>query len=229
MKTLLIAGAVLTRAACRGESPDPVVPEISPAAIAATATSGSTPISAATALAAAPSFDCAAVEKDIEKLVCADPALSALDRQLDGAFKAAMAAEGADRNLLVATQRGWIKGRDDCWKDTDPPRCVLESYKTQLVQLQLDSGKVLVPTPVEYLCDDNSKPLTAVFYNELDPKAAVITWGKDQAIAFPQPSASGARYGREGLDFWEHQGEVKLDFWGTKLSCKPAPGKPGGA
>ena len=51
--------------------------------------------------------------------------------------------------------------------------------------------------------------------------AAVITWGDDQAIVFPQPAASGARYGRQGLDFWEHQGEVKVDFYGNRLACTP--------
>lgn len=230
MKSSVLVLSTILLAACRGEAPDPVVPEVNPAATSsALAPTGS--VSAPTEISAAvtPSFDCAVASKDTEKLVCSDPVLAALDRQLDAQFKAAMAADGADKKALAATQRGWVKGRDDCWKAGDMPRCVLESYKTQLVQLQLDSGTVMVPTPVEYVCDDRSKPLTAVFYNDLEPSAAVITWGSDQAIAFPQPAASGARYGREGLDFWEHQGEVKVDFWGNKLVCKPAGGKPGGA
>jgi uncharacterized protein len=230
MKSGVLVLSTLLLAACRGEAPDPVVPEVSPAATAAAPTATSSVFApAASAALVKPSFDCAAASRDTEKLVCTDPVLAALDLQLDAQFKAAMAANGADTKALAATQRGWLKGRDDCWKSGDMPRCILESYKTQLVRLQLDSGKVMVPTPVEYVCDDKSKPLTAVFYNELDPKAAVITLGSDQAIAFPQPAASGARYGREGLDFWEHQGDVQLDFWGIKRVCKPAGGKPGGA
>ena len=48
-----------------------------------------------------------------------------------------------------------------------------------------------------------------------------MTWGNDQAIVFPQPAASGAKYGRVGIEYWEHQGEASVDFFGNKLSCKP--------
>jgi uncharacterized protein len=61
-----------------------------------------------------------------------------------------------------------------------------------------------------------------VFYNQLDPQAAVLTWGNDQAIVFPVPAASGARYGREGVDFWEHQGEATVEFYGTRMTCRAA-------
>ena len=33
--------------------------------------------------------------------------------------------------------------------------------------------------------------------------------------------ASGAKYGRVGIEYWEHQGEASVDFFGNKLSCKP--------
>ena len=36
-----------------------------------------------------------------------------------------------------------------------------------------------------------------------------------------QPAASGAKYGRVGIEYWEHQGEASVDFFGNKLSCKP--------
>ena len=81
----------------------------------------------------------------------------------------------------------------------------------------------MVPTTVEYRCSDNRKPFTMVYYNDIDPQAAVMTWGNDQAIVFPQPAASGAKYGRVGIEYWEHQGEATVDFFGNKLSCKPVP------
>ena len=71
------------------------------------------------------------------------------------------------------------------------------------------------------VCSDNRKPFTMVYYNDIDPQAAVMTWGNDQAIVFPQPAASGAKYGRVGIEYWEHQGEASVDFFGNKLSCKP--------
>ncbi|MEG3050923.1 MAG: MliC family protein, partial [Thermomonas sp.] len=80
---------------------------------------------------------------------------------------------------------------------------------------------VVIPSAVEFRCDDNSKPFTATFYND-EPRAAVLTWGNDQAIVPAAPSASGARYAADGVEFWEHQGEAKVDFFGNKLTCKPA-------
>jgi uncharacterized protein len=50
-----------------------------------------------------------------------------------------------------------------------------------------------------------------------------MVFGNDQAIVFPQPAASGAKYGRTGVEYWEHQGEASVDFFGNKLSCRPTP------
>lgn len=225
MKHLALAAALLWLMACSAQqdgggtaaSPATAAPADAPPP-ATDATSGMP--AATTAAAATPSFDCAKAAGEIEQLVCADPELARLDRQLAERF--ALVKDRPDTQQALAAQRGWVKGRDDCWKADDKPRCVREAYQTRLVELAIQGGEVVVPTPVEYRCDDNSKPLTAVFYNDIEPQAAVITWGNDQAIAFPQPAASGARYGREGLDFWEHQGEVKVDFYGNTLTCKPA-------
>ena len=120
-------------------------------------------------------------------------------------------------------RRGWVKERDACWKADDLRLCVLEAYRTRLVELAIGAPGRVVPTTVEYRCSDNRQPFTMVYYNDIDPQAAVMTWGNDQAIVFPQPAASGAKYGRVGIEYWEHQGEASVDFFGNKLSCKPAP------
>ena len=59
--------------------------------------------------------------------------------------------------------------------------------------------------------------MTAQFYNQFDPKAAVLTWGTDKAIVFTERSGSGARYGRDGVEYWEHQVEVTVDFYGNEF------------
>jgi hypothetical protein len=69
------------------------------------------------------------------------------------------------------------------------------------------------------------KPFTAHFYNEFDPKAATLTWGSDTAIVFAEQSGSGARYGRDGVEFWEHPGEVTVDFFGNKFACTTPEGR----
>ena len=163
---------------------------------------------------APPSFECAKAESAAEKAVCGDAALAALDRQLAARYAAAKDAD-------PAVQRGWAKGRDECWKADDLRLCVLEAYRTRLVELAIAAPGLVVPKTVEYRCSDNRLPFTMVYYNDIDPQAAVMTWGNDQAIVFPQPAASGAKYGRTGIEYWEHQGEASVDFFGNKLSCKP--------
>ncbi len=180
-------------------------------------------LSAGSALAAdGPSFSCDKAQGMALK-VCQSPELSKLDRDLAAIFKKALSQADSDsQKLLKATQRGWIKGRDECWKATDADACVREQYQTRLVELQIKSGSVQVPAAVEFECDDNDKPFTAVFYNQLDPQAAVLTYGDDQTIAIAQRTASGSKYAREGVEFWEHQGEAKVKWYGQELTCRAA-------
>lgn len=214
---VLLSMGALALAACSKpvptDTPAPAAPPVADAkAPAATAP--------ATPALEVPSFDCAKAGNDAEKLVCGDARLAALDRQLAALYKRAQSSP--DELDIAAEQRGWVKGRDACWQAVDAHRCLLEAYQTRIVELSIGNGAVKAPTPVEYRCDDNGKPVTAVFYNELDPQAAVIRRGNDQAIVFPAEAASGARYTREGVEFCEHQGEATLNFYGTALSCKAA-------
>lgn len=169
---------------------------------------------------AGPSFDCNKASSDAETQVCADPQLAALDRRLAALYKAAQTSP--DELDIAAEQRGWVKGRDACWQAVDAKRCLLESYQTRIVELQLSAASGPAPAPVQYRCEGTDKPLVAAFHNDLQPQAAVLRLGRDQAIVFSAPSASGARYTREGVDFWEHQGEVTLGFYGTTLRCRAA-------
>lgn len=169
-----------------------------------------------------PSFSCDNAEGMALK-VCQSPQLSKLDRDLAALYQRTLKQADSDtQNQLKAKQRGWIKGRDECWKASDADACVLEQYQVRMVELQIQSGAVQVPPVVEFDCDDGSKPFTAVFYNQLDPRAAVLTYGEDQAIVIAQPSGSGSKYGAQGIEFWEHQGEAKVKWYGTELSCQPA-------
>ena len=79
----------------------------------------------------------------------------------------------------------------------------------------------MAASAVEFKCNDDSKPFTMAYYNDLDDKPAVITLGNDQAIIFPQPAASGTQYGRKGITYREHQGKANVDFYGIALECTP--------
>ena len=80
-------------------------------------------LSAAVSLhAQGPAFDCAKADGDVETLICKDAALGALDRKLDEVYKAATAkARDKMAATLRAEQRGWVKGRNECWKAQNVP------------------------------------------------------------------------------------------------------------
>ena len=209
MKLPLSCPAFILLAACApAPPPPPAVPAAPPKAPSAASPTAPARVP--------PSFDCAKAGSSAEKLVCADAELAALDRRLAERY-----ARATDVDPVV--QRGWVKGRDACWKAEDLRLCVLEAYRTRLVELAIGEPGRVVPKTVEYRCSDNRKPFTMVYYNDIDPQAAVMTWGNDQAIVFLQPAASGAKYGRVGIEYWEHQGEASVDFFGNKLSCTPVP------
>lgn len=207
----LSCAALVLLAACKPEAPATAADAPAPPAVAATDAEAATPPAPAMA---PPSFDCAGAAGEAEKLVCGDAELAALDRRLATRY-------AGTRDADPAVQRGWVKERDACWKAADARLCVLESYRTRLAELAIAASGAVPPPIVEYRCSDAGKPFTMVYYNDIDPPAAVMTWGNDRAIVFPQPAASGAKYGRTGIEYWEHQGEASVDFFGNKLSCKP--------
>ena len=90
-----------------------------------------------TGYAATPSFDCAKASSDTEKLICDDPELADLDRSLAELYSVVLKNSSSDdQKMLKAEQRGWIKGRDDCWKADDLRRCVADEYRYRIDQLK---------------------------------------------------------------------------------------------
>jgi uncharacterized protein len=88
-------------------------------------------------LAQGPTFDCAKASGSIEKMVCADPELGTLDRTLSAVYSAALSKAANERPPVLKTeQRGWIKGRNDCWKADDKRACIVEAYRRRMAELQ---------------------------------------------------------------------------------------------
>jgi uncharacterized protein len=89
-----------------------------------------------------PAFDCAKAESSAEKLVCKDSELASLDKLVADRYAAALdvikkldTGAASAENTLRANQRGWIKGRDECWKAADLRECVEAAYLRRECQL----------------------------------------------------------------------------------------------
>ena len=92
---------------------------------------------ATAAWAAHPSFDCAKATHDVEKLICKDAGLAELDRSLAELYATVLEhTPDAKKGALKTEQRGWVKGRDDCWKSDDMRGCVANEYRARINELK---------------------------------------------------------------------------------------------
>lgn len=150
----------------------------------------------------------------IETMICQDAGLMALDRQMAAAYAAATKRAKHERPpVLKAGQRGWIKGRNDCWKADDKRACVVESYQLRLVELQTRYRLVTPKAPVRYICNGNPADEVVATYFPTEPPAMIAERGDQTSLMLLQPSASGSRYVGRNESLWEHQGEATV-VWG---------------
>jgi uncharacterized protein len=183
------------------------------------AAAGSGAQSAPPAGVVAPSFDCAAASGEIEELICATPELATLDLRLDSVWREieGQLATGSwpesEQDLVRAEQRGWIGGRNDCWKAADPEACARELYLQRIVTLQARFGLVEAQEPTFWACEGNPANEFVLTFVPTDPQAVRVERGDQQEIMIQTPTASGARYlGTFGREVWV-KGEEGTFIW----------------
>jgi uncharacterized protein YecT (DUF1311 family) len=177
-----------------------------------------------------PSFDCARAESDAEKLVCGDAELAALDRLVADRYAAALSvAGGLDTGAqeavdeLRAYQRGWIKGRDDCWKAGDQRACVKDVYlrrEGELVAqwlLEKSTGTAF------WTCGGNPSNEVVTMFFETTLPSVRFERGDTIDTGSLSPTASGSRYdGSFGRFIWIRGNEATYrepDPDGTEYQC----------
>ncbi|VTU36138.1 OB-fold protein [Variovorax sp. PBL-E5] len=86
---------------------------------------------------------CSKAGTSVEKMICADDELSALDTKLGAAFKIAE-SKADDKKAFYATSRAWrVEQRDRCTaKD-----CVIDAYQERLADLAAPPRATTGPTP----------------------------------------------------------------------------------
>lgn len=163
-----------------------------------------------------PSFDCAKVGSSAEELICADPELAALDREMAAVYQSALgvtenldAAAGEATATLKAMQRGWIKGRDECWKSDDLAACVRMSYLQRTAELTIEWMLTEPYTEAAWRCGDTPANEVYVMYFDTALPAIRVEYGDGVAAMMQSSAASGTRYdGSFGRYFWEKGGEA---------------------
>ncbi|MGR3617547.1 MAG: MliC family protein [Paracoccaceae bacterium] len=160
--------------------------------------------------AAEPAFDCSRAGSDAEDAICASEQLAELDQELARVYALAVnTPDIAQERLkeLRAFQRGWIKGRDECWKASiGLENCITQSYalriaeiRTQFANSRTGSGTSKGPYP--YACEGLNYPLSVVFLDLTDSMVSV-SWKDGPSVLPVARSGSGVRYSDETETFW---------------------------
>lgn len=180
---------------------------------------------------ATPSFDCGQASGEIEELICATPELAALDLRLDSVWQQVEARldDGSwpesEQALVRAEQRGWIGGRNDCWKADDPRACAADEYVRRTVSLQAGFELVEGRAPTFWSCEGNPANEFVLSFFATDPPSVRVERGDQQEVMVQVRAASGSRYqGTFGKEVWV-QGEEGRFVWPQEdtLSCELRP------
>ena len=186
-----------------------------------------------------PSFDCSKVDSSAEEAICVSEDLAALDLELARLYGLALKGPHmtAERKAtLKAKQRGWIKGRNDCWKariGLEP--CVAGSYvmrideiRTGYADARSDDQNGASTGPFAYRCDGFDALVSAVFVNAGTPRVS-LRWHEEGVVLKIVPSGSGAKYASDNYQagtfmFWTKADEAIFARPGEpELSCKSEP------
>jgi len=186
----------------------------------------------------AASFDCDKANSSAEKRVCGDVDLAGLDREMARLFRLALRgphmAPARERELR-AMQRGWIKGRDDCWKADDLRACVLDSYLMRIHELRQgyadarrEDAQGISDGPLVLECADFNAGIAVSFVHG-GVSHAYLRW-LDRGVGVTQePSASGVKYVGRAFDgdylLWTHGADARFERpEGSPLTCRIMPG-----
>lgn len=174
--------------------------------------------------ATGPAFDCRKVRPGGgEAFVCADPELSALDRQMADVYRAALRKATSEHPpRLKAEQRGWIKGRDDCWKAAERKTCVRDAYIQRIVELQARYRLVPHQGPLRYQCGNNPADEFVVTLFDTAPPSLIAERGDSVSLMILQ--ADGQYLGRnERLTRHASSIEVTWGYQAPTLQCSLRP------
>ena len=178
---------------------------------------------------AAPAFDCSKAGHEIEELICQNSELAGKDRKLAAVYKQALSelsdvtdgAAAATHNLKVF-QRGWVKGRNDCWKSPDKVRCTHDSYDMRIAELQARYFLVEAAPPVFYECENNPANEIVASFISTDLPGVRLERGDTVKVGLLVQTGSGSKYiADHGTSFWI-KGDEALVSWpeGNDFKCQ---------
>lgn len=173
-----------------------------------------------------PSFSCSGEHlSSVEQLICTDSELARLDVQLQHEYQALLAQtdDEALTSHLRALQRGWIKGRDECWKSSPVGACVAREYRLRLSAVQELAGQISQSRRVVTVCEPLPEHEMVIHFYPTQPPIATLTWRGKASLLYRDDSASATIYRGAGTQLRQQDSEFIIDGLEeeTSLSCQP--------
>lgn len=195
---------------------------------------------AAAVAGSGPTFDCTKAQGAVEKAICADPGLAARDRALADVYKAATTkAKGRLADTLRAEQRGWVKGRNDCWKADGQETwitatwtvktvkdCIDAQYRVRTAELQA-VWRLLPPTTTSHACNGSPADEVIVHAFATDPATIRLERGDRTATLWQVGAPAGGRFEGQNVGLVRQGAAVKVSWLDVRsgktdeLDCQP--------
>jgi len=86
-----------------------------------------------------------------------------------------------------------------------------------------ESGIRASPSAFTFVCSDDPSDLLVVRYNDGEPSTMLAQRQGEARELTIAPSGSGARYVSGSTSYWEHQGEVALEWGEPAVSARCVP------
>lgn len=174
-----------------------------------------------------PPGDCSRAATPIDRLVCRDPELAALDLRLAATYGSALAvhrqvgdARGVRR--LRESQRKWAAERSECVNTANPVGCVGYRYELRIAKLQVEYAMVPEERRVVYLCDGDPEDRVVATYFATNRPTVRLQRGERNVVAGLFRFRSGSRYLADGGVSFQTEGDAATIEWppGDALHCR---------
>jgi uncharacterized protein len=182
----------------------------------------------AAAHAEGPTFNCAKAQGEVEKLICSDGSLAALDRKLGSVYKAAAAkAQGNLATRLREDQRGWVKGRNDCWKANGRETWITATWTVSTVQGCVDAQyrlrtselqsvwRLVPPKTVAYSCRNNPANEVVANFFDTDPATIRLERGDRTKTLWRVGNAAAGTYEGQNVSLQQRGNEIQIGWLDT--------------
>lgn len=156
----------------------------------------------------------------VDQLICSDQELLKQDQQLAEVYQQALLkAVNEKPPLLKAEQRGWVKGKAECWKEEDKKACASTLYTQRIAELQ--ARYELLPASKKLLLGCGSNPANEVSlrYYPTTPATLIADYGDQVSLMYQQADQS---YVGRNEKLSEQKGVFTVQ-WGYEaplMSCK---------